>query len=93
MCRASGVALSVVESLVGHHSVDLTRLYTHTSELSAQQAVAGLPSIIGAKVEAAKPSNYTRDQLLREMIESMTTRNLTAKKAEALALLDVVATN
>lgn len=31
MCRAAGVSLSVVESLVGHSNPTMTRLYTHTS--------------------------------------------------------------
>jgi integrase len=86
MCRSSGVALSVVESLVGHSSVDMTRHYTHTSQLAAQNAVALLPSITG-HTEPTKPTNQTRDELLRELIESMTTKNLRDKKAAALALL------
>ena len=87
MCRASGVALSVVESLVGHHSVDMTRHYSHTSELAAQNAVATLPSIMGGRTEPTKSTERTRFELLREVIESMTTKNLRDTKAAALAML------
>lgn len=48
MCRAAGVPLSVVESLVGHSNPNMTRLYTHTSGGAAEQAIAGLPSFTGA---------------------------------------------
>ncbi len=92
MCRSSGVALSVVESLVGHSSVDMTRHYTHTSQLAAQHAVALLPSITG-HMEATKPTNHTRDELLRELVESMTAKNLREKKAAALALLATATAN
>lgn len=92
MCRSSGVALSVVESLVGHSSVDMTRHYTHTSQLAAQNAVAMLPSITG-DVIAAKPTKHTRDELLRELIESMTTRNWREKKSAALAMLATATAN
>ena len=92
MCRASGVALSVVESLVGHSTVDMTRHYTHTSELAAQNAVALLPAITG-DVEPTKPTKHTRDELLRELIESMTPKNLREKKAAALAMLATATAN
>jgi integrase len=90
MAREAGAALSVVESLVGHNSVDMTRYYTHTSELAASNAVALLPSVNGDTVEATK---QTRDELLRELVESMTTRNLREKKRAALAILATATTN
>ena len=92
MCRKSGVALSVVESLVGHSSVDMTRHYTHTSQLAAQNAVALLPSITGDN-SPAKPTRRTRDELLRELVESMTAKNFREKKAAALALLATATAN
>jgi hypothetical protein len=88
MCRASNVLLSVVESLVGHHSADMTRHYTHTSPLAAQLAVATLPAIMGGVPEPTPPTSRTRYELLREAIQSMTTRNLPGKKLEVLAMLD-----
>jgi integrase len=93
MCRASGVALSVVESLVGHSSVDMTRHYSHTSELAAQNAVATLPSIMGGRTEPNRPNQHTRDELLRELIESMTGKNLREKKTAALAILATATSN
>jgi hypothetical protein len=86
MCRESGAPLSVVENLVGHHSPELTRHYTHTSIEAAQGAVALLPSINGS-TEAATPANPTRDELLRELLETMTAGNWREKKAAALAML------
>jgi len=83
MCREANAPLSVVESLVGHHSPELTRHYTHISELAASNAVNLLPSITGDM--AIKPAG--RDELLRELIESMTTKNLREKKSAALAML------
>jgi integrase len=48
MCRAAGVPLSVVESLVGHSNPNTTRLYSHTGDGAAEQAIAGIPSFTGA---------------------------------------------
>ena len=87
MCREAGAPLSTVESLVGHHSPALTRHYTHTSIESAQSAVALLPFVNGDGAEPTKPSKHTRDELLRELIESMTTRNWREKKSASLAML------
>jgi integrase len=86
MMREANAPLSVVENLVGHHSVDMTRHYTHTSELAASNAVNLLADVVG-DVDAMKPAKRTRDDLLREAIESMTAKNLRAKKSAALKLL------
>jgi integrase len=87
MCREAGAPLSTVESLVGHHSPALTRHYTHTSIEASTSAVALLPAVNGDAVEATKPTGRTRDELLRELIESMTAKNFREKKAAALAML------
>jgi integrase len=91
MCREAGAPLSTVESLVGHHSPALTRHYTHASVESAQGAVALLPSINGTVKTI--PTKHTRDELLRELIESMTTKNLREKKSAALAMLATATAN
>jgi integrase len=85
MMREANAPLSVVEALVGHHSVDMTRHYTHTSELAASNAVNLLPDVTGDP--APKPVVPSRDDLLREIIASMTVSNLPDKKTAALALL------
>jgi hypothetical protein len=87
MCREAGAPLSTVESLVGHHSPALTRHYTQTSIEASTSAVALLPAVNGDAVEATKPTGRTRDELLREIIESMTAKNLREKKPAALAML------
>jgi hypothetical protein len=87
MCREAGAPLSTVESLVGHHSPALTRHYTHTSIEAAQGAICLLPAINGDAVTPVKPTGRTRDELVRELIESMTAKNFREKKAAALALL------
>jgi integrase len=89
LCRENNAPLAVVEMLVGHHSTSLTRHYTHVSELASQNAVGLLPTLTA---DASKPTSRTRDDLLREIIESMTPKNLREKKQSALALL-AVATN
>lgn len=84
MCAMNNVPLSVVQSLVGHSSPLMTGAYSHSNRLAEQQAVAALPSINGDSTQPAKP---TPAQLLREIIEGMTTRNLTETKPRALAML------
>ena len=89
ICRESGAALSVVESLVGHNSVDMTRYYTHTSELAAANAIALLPAVTG-DMDSPRPATRTPAQILRDVraiAKSMTVANLKTKRAELLALL------
>ena len=86
MCREAGAPLSTVESLVGHSNVRMTQVYSHTSIEAAQSAVALLPAVNGDATEATKPTGRTRDELLREIIESMTAKNLHEKKSAALAM-------
>lgn len=89
MAREAGAALSVVESLVGHNSVDMTRYYTHTSELAATSAVALLPGVMG-DAETVKPAKCMPAEILRDLqavLKSMTAKNWKTKKADALAML------
>jgi integrase len=80
LCRESGVALSVVESLVGHSNVAMTQHYSHTSELAAKNAVAMLPAING-DTTTPKPAS------MREILESMTSDNWQTNRRAALAML------
>ena len=84
MCAMNNVPLSVVQSLVGHSSPLMTGAYSHSNRLAEQQAVAALPSING---DAAQPAKPTPAQMLREVIEAMTSRNLTETNPRALAML------
>ena len=84
MAREAGAPLAVIEGLVGHHSVSLTRHYTHISEAASQNAIGLLPLLIG---NGAVTSAGNRDETLRELIESMTARNWRDKKSAALAML------
>jgi integrase len=89
ICRESGAALSVVESLVGHNSVDMTRYYTHTSELAATNAVALLPGVMG-DAEAVKPTKCTPGEILREIrtiARRISAKNWREQKAALLAML------
>jgi predicted DNA-binding protein len=65
----------------------MTQHYTHTSIEAAQSAVALLPAVTGDMVALSKPTGRTRHELLRELIESMTAKNLREKKSAALAML------
>jgi len=87
MARVAGAPLAVVEQLVGHHSASLTRHYTHVSEQASQNAVSLLPWLNGDKTQTSAISGHPRDELLRQIIESMTTKNLKETKPRALAML------
>jgi len=91
ICREAGAALSVVESLVGHNSVDMTRYYTHTSELAAANAIALLPAVTGT-ADTVAPINRAPGEILRDVqvtLQSMTGGNWKTKKAALLTLLKV----
>ncbi len=45
ICREANVPLAVVENLVGHRSVDMTRHYTHTSQLTERLSMRRLPAL------------------------------------------------
>jgi integrase len=84
MAREAGAPLAVIKGLVGHHSVSLTRHYTHVSEAASQNAIGLLPSLDSS---ALVPAGRARDEILRNLIESMTAGNWREKKAAALAML------
>jgi integrase len=87
MCAMNNVPLSVVQSLVGHSSPLMTEHYSHSNRLAEQNAIAALPAIGNGNMPTVKPAKRTRDELLREAIESMTPKNFKTKKAAALELL------
>jgi len=87
MCALNNVPLSVVQSLIGHSSPLMTSHYSHSNRAAEHSAIALLPSIGGDTVEATKPAGRTRDELLCELLESMTVTNWREKKAAALALM------
>jgi len=84
MCRAAGVPLSVVESLVGHSNPNMTRLYTHTSGGAAEQAIAGLPSFTGA---LALPEAVARVAGVLGALAGLSTADLRAVGARVKKLL------
>lgn len=89
MCREANAPLSVVQSMVGHSSPQMTQLYTHTSELAAANAVALLPAVTG-DMAAMKPAKKPAETVLRDVaaiVESMTAKNLRKTKPHVLAML------
>lgn len=48
----AGVPLAIVQGIVGHSTVDMTRHYFHESENALMSAVAALPSIEGKSADA-----------------------------------------
>ena len=48
----AGVPLAVVQSIVGHSTVEMTRHYFHESENALVSVVAALPSVAGGEAEA-----------------------------------------
>jgi integrase len=87
LCRESGAPLSVVESIVGHSNPQMTRLYSHTSELAAGQAVAALPAVIGETRPAQKRDAGALLREARSIVEAITKANWQGKRAELLELL------
>ncbi len=89
MCREANAPLSVVEAIVGHSSVDMTRHYTHVSESAATSAVALLPALTGDMNPKQLTTNTHAETLrdVRAIVESMTTKNFRTKKTAALELL------
>ncbi len=85
MCRAAGVPLSVVESLVGHSNPNMTRLYTHTSGGAAEQAIAGLPSFTGGDGTPPEGENALTGVL--ESLAGLSTADLRAVGARVKKLL------
>lgn len=81
MCRAADVPLSVVESLVGHASPQVTRLYTHTSGGEAERAVKALPTFGGGDAE---PVREPLPKWACELAESLNGRNWRAVRAALL---------
>jgi len=89
LCREANAPLAVVENIVGHHSVDLTRHYTHTSELAATNAVALLPAVMG-DVDTMKPARRERGEILREIqaiAKTISAKNWRKQKTALLATL------
>jgi hypothetical protein len=86
LCRESNAPLSVVEAIVGHSNPAMTRHYTHVSELAAMHAVNALPSVIGEA--SALPPAKSRDDQLRDIIESVTPKTWQQDKVRLLAILD-----
>jgi hypothetical protein len=84
MCAMNNVPLSVVQSLVGHSSPLMTGAYSHSNRLAEQQAVAALPAING---DPTQPAKRTKTEILREIIKSMTTKNLRTTKLRAMEIL------
>jgi integrase len=90
MCRESNAPLSVVQSIVGHSSPQMTQLYTHTSELAAGRAVALLPYVMGdAKAHGLQTEPENILFKVQKIAKSMTAANWKTKRAE---LLDLVST-
>jgi integrase len=90
MCRASDVPLSVVESLVGHSNPSMTRHYTHTGELAANNAIACLPALLGDSKTTQPINKRDAEAILRQVqliAESITGKNWRNQKAALLMLL------
>jgi integrase len=91
LCREANAPLSVVESLVGHSNPTMTRLYTHTSEAAATQAIALLPAMSGGEIpEDTGKKPLDADAILLEVkaiAESMEKKNWREGRAALLTLV------
>ena len=90
LCREANAPLSVVESLVGHSNPAMTRLYSHTSEAEATQAIALLPAMSGGEItEDTGKKPLDADAILREVkaiAERMEKKSWRQCRAELLCL-------
>jgi integrase len=83
LCAAGGVPQSVVQSLVGHGSPAMTRLYTHVGAEAARRAVSTLPDVTGAAaipILCESPATVTLGGMLAGLNE------LTDEELEAIAV-------
>ena len=49
----AGIPLAIVQSIVGHSTVEMTRHYFHESDAALNSAVAALPDLLGGKPDGA----------------------------------------
>ncbi len=68
----AGVPLAVVQSIVGHSTVDMTRHYFHESENALVSAVAALPSVAGGEAEAGSGGMSPRVRTLCALADELT---------------------
>ncbi len=90
LCRNAGVAMSVVQSLVGHYTVGMTMHYSHVGAETAAAAVATLPDVLGTtQALPAPPPPAEADPMpgIVATLESMTTDNWQARRDDLLARL------
>jgi integrase len=66
LCARQGVPLHVVQSLCGHSSPEVQRLYLHNSLADSEKAIASLPSITGTTTT----TQSAKDQI-HAIVESM----------------------
>jgi integrase len=91
ICRMGGVPLAVVESVVGHSNVAMTRHYTHVGIEAATRAVASLPNVM-TDAPPSQPALPPSDHSLiitqiRKMIEGQSAMNWRDVRQSILALL------
>lgn len=57
LCANKGIPLHVVQAIVGHSNVKMTKHYTHLSDATLQGAVAVLPDVFTPTAAAALPAH------------------------------------
>ncbi len=60
LCANAGVPLAVVQKIVGHSTVEMTRHYYHESEAAMRAAVAALPDVLSGEDGSAALSLKAR---------------------------------
>jgi integrase len=87
ICAEANVPLSVVQSIVGHSSAQMTASYTHTSQAAARLAVTALPSVMDNKVKALKADPESTVNQIKAIANALTPANLAENKTALMALL------
>ena len=93
-CALAGVPIGIVQKWLGHASATVTKIYQHYSSEDQKQVVAAIPKlalpgyeddIIEAEVTEKKPVDLAA---VRELVESLTKKNLVEVREKLLAMLD-----
>ncbi|MEI6810248.1 MAG: site-specific integrase, partial [bacterium] len=77
---ARGTPQAIIQASVGHSNPAMTAHYTHVNEDTARNVALSLPAFSGD----AAPAREALPAWARELVETLTTKNATAIKAELL---------
>ncbi len=81
MHAAAGTPGAVIQASVGHSNPSMTQHYTHVNEITARDVAKALPAFASNGTE---PHREPLPSWARELVESLTAKNVATVKAELL---------